>query len=64
MVRFKPPPPPLLLLLLLLPSMRRQPLRLLSVFLRRLHIRIALITAPPTLLLPSSALQLLSNITS
>jgi hypothetical protein len=45
----------LLLLLLLL-------LRMFSVSLYRLHIRIATKTAPPTLLLPSSAIPLLTTI--
>jgi hypothetical protein len=52
----------LLLLLILLPSLRRPLLRMLSASLYRLHIRIATNTAPPTLLLPSSAILLLTTI--
>ena len=52
----------LLLLLLLLPSLRRPLLRMMSVSLYKLHIRFATKTAPPTLLLPSSAILLLTTI--
>ena len=52
----------LLMLLLMLLQLLLLLLRMLRVSLYRLHIRIATKTAPPTLLLPSSAIPLLTTI--